>query len=327
MRKPSKKSNPGRVPLVARSTDRSSPDLRPDNAITDPNLSSFPFSQLNIFYGTLPQPVFVCDESLTQIVYHNSSFVQFFNEKQSHSSTSNFLTALLDQFSNKKIINALKKYPTQFQKKNDELVQVFVSSFDIKFENDGFVAFFLDVAEVTSDASPDIAEAIARNELQAFFDVARDLMCIGDTHGNFRKINAAFQDVLGYKEADILGRNIMEFVHQEDLPRTKIAFGDLLQRKHIGEFSHRIKAEDGSYKLLSWSANFSTDLELLVASARDVTERHMTAIKLLEKEARIREIFGTMSEAFIGLDDNLRYTYVNEKAVEMLGYDLNFLEG
>jgi PAS domain S-box-containing protein len=142
------------------------------------------------------------------------------------------------------------------------------------------------------------------DQLQTFFELSRDLMCIGDINGSFKKINSAFTELLGYTEDEILGRSFIDFVHEEDLERTRKSMSDIIRQKKLKEFSHRFRCRDGSYKWLSWSVTFSKDHDLLLAAARDITERKkvsqelkQTMVKLQDAEERYAAFLEHSTEA------------------------------
>ena len=57
-------------------------------------------------------------------------------------------------------------------------------------------------------------------DLDRFFTVALDLLCIADTDGYFRRLNPQWQAVLGYPVAELEGRRFLDLVHPEDLEAT-----------------------------------------------------------------------------------------------------------
>ena len=51
------------------------------------------------------------------------------------------------------------------------------------------------------------------DELDRFFTVALDLLCIADTQGIFRRLNHSWETTLGYTISDLNGSNFLDFVH------------------------------------------------------------------------------------------------------------------
>jgi PAS domain S-box-containing protein len=58
-----------------------------------------------------------------------------------------------------------------------------------------------------------------------------DIVALIDAQGILRFVNPRLELVLGYRSADILGRNIFEFIHPEDVPRATLEFSETVQRQ------------------------------------------------------------------------------------------------
>lgn len=115
-------------------------------------------------------------------------------------------------------------------------------------------------------------------ELEQFFSVALDLLCIADTSGNFLKVNKAWEIILGYKAADLEHRQFLEFVHPDDLQATLDAMARLDEQHPVLDFTNRYRSSDGSYRFIEWH---SVPVgHLIYAAARDVTERIMNEEEL-----------------------------------------------
>jgi PAS domain S-box-containing protein len=108
-------------------------------------------------------------------------------------------------------------------------------------------------------------------ELENFFNVALDLLCISDNQGRFIKVNKAWENILGYSVSELEGMNFLEFVHPDDLQSTLDAMAELSEQHPILDFINRYRTKDGSYRFIEWH---SSPIEnTIYAAARDITER------------------------------------------------------
>lgn len=57
-------------------------------------------------------------------------------------------------------------------------------------------------------------------QLEPFFDLSMDCLCIANYDGYFQKINPAFVELLGYSEEELGSKLISEFIYDEDKERT-----------------------------------------------------------------------------------------------------------
>lgn len=115
---------------------------------------------------------------------------------------------------------------------------------------------------------------VKSDELENFFSVALDLLCIADTQGNFIKVNTAWSEILGYSTAELENRPFLEFVHPDDIQSTLDAMMQLSEQNPILEFVNRYRTKDGSYRYIEWH---SVPIgNTIYAAARDITRRKRT---------------------------------------------------
>ncbi|MFZ5949067.1 MAG: PAS domain S-box protein [Candidatus Rifleibacteriota bacterium] len=108
-------------------------------------------------------------------------------------------------------------------------------------------------------------------ELESFFTVNLDLLCIADLDGNFVKTNKAWSSILGYSTEELNKMKFLDFVHEEDIEATLKAMKNLEKGEEVLNFINRYRAKDGSYRHIEWRSNPKG--RLIYAAARDITER------------------------------------------------------
>ncbi|MGY4560950.1 PAS domain S-box protein [Thermostichus sp. MS-CIW-32] len=126
------------------------------------------------------------------------------------------------------------------------------------------------------------ARKSAEAELEQFFSVALDLLCIADAQGYFRRLNRAWETTLGYSLQELQSRPFLEWVHPEDVPATQAAMQQLIEEKRLDHFVNRYRTQDGSYRFIEWRASLAGSL--VYAAGRDITlaklaEEQMKAAK------------------------------------------------
>lgn len=133
----------------------------------------------------------------------------------------------------------------------------------------------------------------AENELERFFSLSLDMLCIATSDGYFKRVNPAFTRTLGWSVEEMLARPFLDFVHPDDRSTTvrevekQVMAGEL-----VLQFENRYRHKDGSWRLLSWKSVPQPD-GLMYAVARDVTERKQAEESLRraydELEMRVQE--------------------------------------
>jgi PAS domain S-box-containing protein len=109
------------------------------------------------------------------------------------------------------------------------------------------------------------------DELDRFFSVTLDLLCIANTEGYFLRLNPAWEKVLGYSREELMANRFFSFVHPDDLAVTHEVLSRLALQRELVHFENRYRCKDGSYRLLEWTS--APAGELIYAAARDITER------------------------------------------------------
>ncbi len=111
------------------------------------------------------------------------------------------------------------------------------------------------------------------------FDLALDLLCVAGTDGYFKRINDAFERVLGFTKEELTAKPFVDFVHPEDVDATLAAVADLESGRVVNDFENRFRTKSGEWRWLVWRSMPSEDGRLIYACARDVTdEKHTLAV-------------------------------------------------
>ncbi len=125
----------------------------------------------------------------------------------------------------------------------------------------------------------------------ATWRITPDLLGILDSSGYFGDTNPAWFNTLGWSPEEIESRLFFDFIHSEDMPRTRRAFEEVQQGKPVLAFKNRYRHKDGSYRWLSW--NVIPEGRKFFCNARDITREmeNAAALHATEEEARLREQF------------------------------------
>jgi PAS domain S-box-containing protein len=164
---------------------------------------------------------------------------------------------------------------------------------------------------------------VQREQLDiARFAIASSINAIGlaDLKGSLTYVNHAFLQLWRHtNEADVLGRNISEFIVAEDV--VKISDAIRSRGDFFGEgFALR---EDGSTFNVDISANLVKGLDgksiCLMGAFADISTRKEAETRLRESEERYRVAVESSNDGVI-LARGDRHIYVNKRFAEMLAY-------
>ena len=142
----------------------------------------------------------------------------------------------------------------------------------------------------------------SREELDRYFTLSVDMLCILGFDGYFKRLNPAWERTLGYSIEELLKIPRIELVHPEDRAATINEIRSLRAGRNTIWFENRYRRKDGVYVWLSWSATAVPDKQQMYAVARDVTALKSTEAALrtakeeAERSSRFKDQFlSTMS--------------------------------
>ncbi len=116
-------------------------------------------------------------------------------------------------------------------------------------------------------------------EYERFFSVSLDMLCISSYDGHFKKVNPAFEAVLGFSAEELCTKSYLDFIHPDDIERTiKEVEKQMLTKQQVFSFENRYRCKDGSFKWLSWKSAPVGDF--MYAAARDMTEHRLASEEL-----------------------------------------------
>ncbi len=113
----------------------------------------------------------------------------------------------------------------------------------------------------------------AQEELDRFFALSLEMLCVAGFDGYFKRLNPAWHRVLGYTDEELLARPYMEFVHPDDRDATVREARKASEGGSVIYFENRYIHKDGTHRWLLWGAAPDPGQSVVYAVARDITER------------------------------------------------------
>ncbi|MEA5094039.1 MAG: PAS domain S-box protein [Sedimentibacter saalensis] len=132
----------------------------------------------------------------------------------------------------------------------------------------GYVGTARDITDITIMTNELTKQ---KDEVERFFIINLDLLCITDFKGNFVRINKAWETTLGYTNEELMMYNFLELVHPDDIESTLKEMKNMEEGKSVFNFVNRYRCKNGQYLYIEWRSIPYNDL--IYAAARDITER------------------------------------------------------
>ncbi len=108
-------------------------------------------------------------------------------------------------------------------------------------------------------------------DLELFFDLSPDMLCVAGYDGYFKKINPSVSKTLGYSEAELFARPIDSFVHPEDRLVTSKKRENIKKDNALLNFENRYVTKSGEIVWLSWTSMPIKSKQQVFAIAKNIT--------------------------------------------------------
>lgn len=172
--------------------------------------------------------------------------------------------------------------------------------------------------DISDRKAIELALQATTEELDRFFSVSLDLLCIGDTSGYFHRLNGQWEKTLGYLVQEMQGTQYIDYVHPEDMEATLAALSSLTEQQEIRNFVNRYRCRDGSYRWIEWRSVPVGDL--IYGAARDITDRKQAELTLERTKEQLDLVLQASSEGYWDWNLVTGEIYFSPQWKAMLGY-------
>ncbi|OYW70327.1 MAG: hypothetical protein B7Z37_31065 [Verrucomicrobia bacterium 12-59-8] len=162
----------------------------------------------------------------------------------------------------------------------------------------------------------------AEAERELFFTVPLDMLCIIGADGYLKRVNPAFTQILGWSAEELTTRPYIEFVHPDDRAATESEVArQRAEGQGVLQFENRCLLKDGSSRVFWWKS-VPQPGEVIIATARDVTEQKAAEEVLRSREEKLSVTLNSIGDAVLATDAQRRVTRLNPIAEKLTGWTL-----
>ena len=165
---------------------------------------------------------------------------------------------------------------------------------------------------------------------RTLIESSSDMICLLGADGAILYHSPSVTRLLGYGEAELRGKKILDFIHPDERAGAGAAVSSLRGAvRGVLVESHRFRHRDGSWRHFECTyKNLSDNPAVggILLNARDTTERTIAEQSLRRSEAKYRMLMEQASDG-ICITDGRTVLDVNTRGCEMLGYERDELLG
>ncbi len=189
--------------------------------------------------------------------------------------TSSSVSAFQESFPRFKERGWVRDLEFDFVRRDGSLLPVVISATAMYDEAGRYVSSRSTVDDITERRRAQEALRRSEAELDRFFSLSSDMFGVFNLDDTFRRVNAAWESILGYSPDDLVGRPFIDLVHPDDRERTTDEFRRATaEGTPTTQFENRYRHKDGSYRWLDWAGRLVPGEGVQYAVARDITKRH-----------------------------------------------------
>jgi PAS domain S-box-containing protein len=187
--------------------------------------------------------------------------------------------------------------------------------------NEKSAAYFQGVlTDITDQIEAEEKLKESENRFRSLVQNSTDITTILNEQGEILFKSPSFYRTFAFEEEDVIGKNIFEFFHPDDVEKAHKEFFKGLDRGGISDpIEFRFKHKNGSYLFVESVGNNLLDtpgIEGIVINSRDITDRKEAE----EQRKTLREfyeiILNKIPTDVVVFDNKHRYLFANEMAIK-----------
>ncbi len=144
-------------------------------------------------------------------------------------------------------------------------------------------------------------------------------------HGEILDINPKWLEVLGYERNEVIGKNIKNFMANNEEAVIDQLFSEMTEKGHVSGIVWRMRKKDGGIIYTRYEGNLGYDTDgstkQTFCTFTDITVEHLAKIELLESENRYKSLFYENKSVMLLINpSNGKIVDANNSALEYYGY-------
>ncbi len=159
---------------------------------------------------------------------------------------------------------------------------------------------------------------------RSLIENSASVYAVVDAQGQTLYESPSLEKVYGWKPEEIVGKNIFDLVHPEDMEYAAESFRELLEKPgFVKKVEIRYRHKDGSWCTIEVSGVnllHNPAVAGVVLTSHDITERRRVEHALRETEEKFQTFTGESAYAYFETDLEGRLTFINKRVEEITGH-------
>lgn len=154
------------------------------------------------------------------------------------------------------------------------------------------------------------------------FEISPNLIGVVSFEGVFTKTNQAFTKLLGWSENELMSTKYLDFIHPDDLEKTKKAIDNLLAGHRLNNFTNRYITKTNDVKWIEWTAIPEMSSQCIYVTGCDITEVLRNNERLRHNERKFQNLFDNVQGILSIHDMQGNFLEVNPAGLSASGFSI-----
>ncbi len=217
----------------------------------------------------------------------------------------------------------------RYLKKDGEIVWANVKVSGVYNDKNEFLYTISMVEDITEKKNQESALIESEKSYKGLFNSINDPIYIQDKNGCFIDVNEGALRMYGYSKTEMIGRDpsLLSAPGMNDVEETLKKVQEAFQgRPQRFEWWGRKKNGEIFPKEVSLSPGSYFGMKVVIAVARDITDRKKYEENLAKSEKKYRDLADSLPQIIFETDRQGNLVYLNKQGAEAMGYSLDMVE-
>ncbi len=214
----------------------------------------------------------------------------------------------------------ISRYEIDLKTKSGRRLSVMMRGTSIAYGNEP--AFLSVIKDITPRRQAEKALRESESRLRQITNNMQDMVWMMDDEANYLYVSPSFKNILGHKQADLLGSSVFEFIHPDDVAQVRAAIDDAKRTFSFDQLLFRYRHDNGAFLWVETVGNVLLDADRHVVGAvfgaRDITERKRTEDELIRSEATTRALLTAMPDLMFRFSLDGTFLTTNKSADDLM---------
>ncbi|WP_026750744.1 MULTISPECIES: PAS domain-containing protein [Sediminibacterium] len=160
-----------------------------------------------------------------------------------------------------------QKFKCKVQTVRNKQLTCIITYIPIKIEG-AITGIYALINDITENVAEELELEKSLRDLKKILDASLDILCVLNIKGEFVRINKQVEELWGYEDWELVGKDIIDFVLEDDRRKTFEAFSQIKRGIELKDFENRMLKKDGSTIIMQWFASWDSMTHSVYASAR-----------------------------------------------------------